>query len=341
MSIYIRIGIYIILFSLLIFHISNASSLTVKDPKSNKLIEIKSIAFVDPTFTYAAYQNGSFYNFYQKYSPLQENQSNLTITTDTYLLKDRPIPHGPFPYYTHPSYKDIPYKDYFDILQQHVKKYDPFVTNITDVDVDQGKIFRPDGSNAFDVLFLFHNEYETQTEYNNLKQFVYNGGTIVFADANILFAEVSYNKTLDSISLVKGHYWEFDGKTAKASIAERWADENTEWMGSNFLDIPDFPSGVNLKFRYNPFNYTHTEEQYVTNPNAKILIDYQVYNIPSYYLKQYFNPTVATYQMDYGKGKIINLGIWGHTLTESAVFLDYFDNVILPIVLDFPVEAPG
>src|SRR4051794_39469674 len=220
MSIYIRIGIYIILFSILILHISNASSLTVKDPKSNKLIEIKSIAFVDPTFTYAAYQNGSFYNFYQKYSPLQENQSNLTITTDTYLLKDRPIPHGPFPYYTHPSYKDIPYKDYFDILQQHVKKYDPFVTNITDVDVDQGKIFRPDGSNAFDVLFLFHNEYETQTEYNNLKQFVYNGGTIVFADANILFAEVSYNKTLDSISLVKGHYWEFDGKTAKASIAE-------------------------------------------------------------------------------------------------------------------------
>src|SRR3954447_11269855 len=73
----------------------------------------KTIAFVDPTFTYAAYQNGSFYNFYQKYSPLQENQSNLTITTDTYLLKDRLIPHGPFPYYAHPSYKDIPYKDYF------------------------------------------------------------------------------------------------------------------------------------------------------------------------------------------------------------------------------------
>lgn len=309
-------------------------SLIFKDTTSNKLIKIKTIAFVDPTFTYAAYQNGSFYNFYQKYTPLQDNQSNLTITTDTYLLKDRPIPHGPFPYYAHPSYKDIPYKNYFDVLQQHVKKYDPFVTNITDVDVDQGKIFQPNGLNAYDVLFLFHDEYETQSEYNNLKQFVYNGGTIVFADANILFAEVSYNKSLDSISLVKGHNWKFDGKTAKDSIGERWLDENKEWMGSNFLDIP---SSINLKFRYNPFNYTHTEEQYVTNPNAKILIDYQVYNIPPRSLIKFPNPTVATYEMDYGKGKIINLGIWGHTLTDNTAFLNYIDNKIIPFALSSPL----
>ena len=106
------------------------------------------------------------------------------------------------------------------------------------MDVHQGKIFQTDGSNAYDVLFLFHNEYATQSEYNNLRQFVSNGGTIVFTEANALFAEVSYNKANDSITLVKGHYWMFDGKGATPSVGERWLNENKEWMGSNFFDIP-------------------------------------------------------------------------------------------------------
>ena len=140
----------------------------------------------------------------------------------------------------------------------------------------QGKIFQTDGRNAYDVLFLFHNEYVTHSEYNNLRQFVSNGGTIVFTEANALFAEVSYNKTNDSITLVKGHDWKFDGKGATPSIGERWLNENKEWMGSNFFDVP---STSRVYFRNNPFNYTHTEEQYVTNPQAKILIDYQAYDI--------------------------------------------------------------
>jgi hypothetical protein len=285
----------------------------------------KRIAFVEPTFTYAAYRNGSFYDFYGKYS--LSDTTNKTITTDLNLLKNIPIPHGPFPYYAHPSYLDIPYIDYFKILLLQVKNKDPYVTNITDVDVHQGKIFRADGRNAYDVLFLFHNEYATQSEYNNLRQFVSNGGTIVFTEANTLFAEVSYNKTNDSISLVKGHYWVFDGKGATPSVSERWLNENKEWMGSNFFDVPSYD---NVNFGNNPFNYTHTEEQYVTNPQAKILIDYHAYNIPG---KSYQHATVATYQMNYGKGKIINLGIWGHVVEDNKAFLNYFDNVIIPLAL--------
>jgi hypothetical protein len=285
----------------------------------------KRIAFVEPTFTYAAYRNGSFYDFYGKYS--LSDTTNKTITTDLNLLKNRPIPHGPFPYYAHPSYLDIPYIDYFKILLQHVKNKDPFVTNITDVDVHQGKIFQADGRNAYDVLFLFHNEYATQSEYNNLRQFVSNGGTVVFTEANTLFAEVSYNKTNDSITLVKGHYWEFNGKGATPSISERWLNENKEWMGSNFFDVPSYEK---VYFANNPFNYTHTEEQYVTNPEAKILIDYHAYDIPG---KSYQHAMVATYQMNYGKGKIINLGIWGHIVEDNKAFLNYFDNVIMPLAL--------
>jgi hypothetical protein len=295
-------------------------------PQGN--ISSKRIAFVENTFTYAAYRNGSFYNFYKKYIPITDNPSTVpTITTDLNLLKNRPIPHGPFPYYAHPRQPpDIPYIEYFKILLQHVKKNDPSVTNITDVDVHEGKIFRTNGSNAYDILFLFHNEYVTSPEYNNLRQFVINGGMIVFTEANALFAEVNYNKTNDSITLVKGHYWVFDGKSASRSIGERWLAENKEWTGSNFLDIP---STSKISYKNNPFNYTNGEEQYVTNPHAKILLDYRA----SFSSNKYPNATVATYQMDYGKGKIINLGIWGHELINDAAFLNYFDNVIIPIAL--------
>ncbi len=287
----------------------------------------KKIAFVEPTFTYAAYRSSSFYDFYKKYSPVMYATDNTLVTGDQNLLKNIPVPHGPFPYYSHPTYLDIPYKNYFNIFLQHVKKINPSVTNLTDADVHEGKIFHNHGTNAYDVLFLFHQEYVTQTEYNNLKQFVINGGTIVFTDANILYAEVSYNKANDSITLVKGHNWEFDNKTAKKSVAERWLNENKEWMGSNFLIIP---ANYDVYFGNNPFNYTHSEEQYVTNPKAKILLDYNAYNLTA----KYSNATVATYMMDYGKGKIINLGIWGHTLIENPQFLKYFDNMIIPIALN-------
>ena len=287
----------------------------------------KKIAFVEPTFTYAAYQSGSFYDFYNKYQSVLDTGNNRAVTTDLDLLKNRPIPHGPFPYFEHPQYLDIPYIDYFKILQDHVKRVDPFVTNLTDVDVHEGKIFQANDSNAYDVLFLFHNEYVTASEYNNLRQFVSNGGIIVFTDANELFAEVSYNKTNDSITLVKGHYWKFvDDIGASPSVSERWLNESKEWHGSNFFDVP---SNYTVHFRNNPFNYTHSEEQYVTNPRAKILINYDT----SYSSDKYPNATIATYYMDYKKGRIINLGIWGHTLVYNKAFLNYFDNTIIPLAL--------
>jgi parallel beta-helix repeat protein len=287
----------------------------------------KRIAFVEPTFTYAAYRNGSFYNFYDKYSPQIQHSSNLSVTNDLNLIKNRPIPHEPFFYFINPTYTTIPYKGYFDILYQHAKKNSSMIANISDTDIHQGKIFQADGSNAYDILFLFHNEYVTQSEYNNLKRFVSNGGTIVFNQSNSLFAEVSYNNFNDSITLVDGHFWKFDGKTAKNSTGERWLNENKEWVGSNFLDVS---SKLNVYFRNNPFNYTHVEEQYVTNPKANILVNFHAYSLPD----KYANATVAIYEMNYGKGKSINLGIWGPTLANNTKFLNYYDNVILPIALN-------
>jgi len=69
--------------------------------------------------------------------------------------------------------------------------------------------------------------------------------TIVFTEGNTLTVEVSYDKTNDSISLVKGHYWKFDCKVAWKGVPERWLTENREWMGSNFFDV----LSVDVKFK--------------------------------------------------------------------------------------------
>ena len=124
----------------------------------------------------------------------------------------------------------------------------------------------------FDSLFLFHNEYVTQTEYTSLKKFVYNGGTLVAIDGNIFYAQVKYDKNNCTVALVKGHDWDFrDRKAAIKSAPEGYFDENKWFIGSNFIvnDIKD-----DVRFANNPFNYKHFEENYVNNPNALLLLDY-------------------------------------------------------------------
>ena len=298
--------------------------------------ESKRIALIKNVFTFAAYQNDSFYNFYDLYSPEMFDRAynglNTTITDNLYLLKDRAIPQGPFPFYLHPEYNDIPYISYAYLISDLVHKNNHSMVNLTDVDVDQGKIFFEDGRNAFDVLILLHNEYVSQTEYDNLKKFVANGGTILFTEGNVLYAEVKYNSTSNTVSLVKGHDWEFDGKSANNSVGERWVEENKEWMGSNFLD---YSSSKPLYYGFNPFDYTHYEEQHLTNPNATVLINYEAYGFP----EEYKNATIATYYMDYGLGRVIHLALWGHTVDDNPVFIEYFDKIIIPSTLGKNVTA--
>lgn len=301
-----------------------------KEPRSYR------IGFVEPTFTYAAYQNNSFYNFYSKY---QQIKPGANITSDIYLLKDRPIPPGSYILYNDkPGDKpSIQYASYFMNLLERVKEALPeaLVDNITDVDVHGGRIFNSaSGSNAYDILFLFHNEYVTQQEYDNLKRFVKAGGVVVFTDANMLYAEVKYESEKNSISLVKGHKWEFDGSVAHHSVYERWQNETRDWVGSNFLYMRTVQA--DLGFTNLPFTYKHSEEQYVTNRNINILHDYGVYDPKD----NSFNPTVATYEKVYGNGKVIMIGLYGHTIAGKegfGDFLRFFDYFILTHSLDTTV----
>src|SRR5215208_3508042 len=201
------------------------------------------IAFVKPSFTYAAYQLNGFYNFYQKARDLPDGITN--VTTDLNLLTVR------VPEETYLTYRDDPsdtpripsQQNYYDTLRELAEqKADSQnlamdIADITDKEVHEGSIFDSAGNNAYDVLFLFHQEYVTEAEYDNLWKFVVqNGGTIVFNDANIFTTEVKYDSVANTVTLVRGHGWAYDGNSAWRAENERWLNENQQWVGSNFIE---------------------------------------------------------------------------------------------------------
>jgi len=320
-----------------------------KNPPSTEQM-IPKIAFIRPTFTEAAYQEHGFYRFYFKYGfpPFGKNittdldmltvklprsvaelvdqndlrnMSNITALIPVNGSELRDVSHDDFP---HPQKFWLPFIN-------NVQKVSPnaTVTVMRDEDVHDGHVFYPDNkTNAYNILVLFHDEYVTQQEYDNLKQFVKNGGTIIFIDGNVVYAEVRYDRDNHTISLVMGHSWEFDGKAARKGVTERWYNETKEWIGGNYL--VNFIRN-NITFTNNPFNYTHFEENYVNNPKAKIIIDYGIKFPPEDYLSSSSlkEKRVATYVLDYGNGKVIMVGLSARLLAENPEFMKFFRNVIL------------
>jgi hypothetical protein len=297
--------------------------------------QIKKIAIVLSSFTEAAYSTHAFYTFYNKYgsTPIQKD-----VKTDLDMLNP-PIQYGT--YIRPPGNKDVanlsllapadPDDRFIIILAEHLQKIIPhvLVTIIRDEDIHNGYIFTSNMShtkNAYDLLILTHDEYATQTMYDNYKRFVSNGGTLLALDGNIFYAEIKYNKNNNTITLLKGHSWQFDGNSAKRDIRERWFNQNSEWVGSNFLesDIKD-----NITFKNNPFNYTHFEENFVNNPNDKILINYGAV-IPMQ--NSFQGVTVATYELDFLKGKVIMIGLYGQKLVDNQTFLRFLDSLVLKLV---------
>ena len=280
-----------------------------KDLDPSRLLTSESkIGFVLPTFTMAAYGN-SFYTFYKKYPQVNENEY---VTTDIDLLS--PILQNSEDSFNHKKSIGLQHlRDYTSIL---LPKAD--LTYLADQDIHNGLIFaQDDNSNFYDILVLGHSEYVTQQEYNNFKKFVENGGTIILFDANTFYTEVDYDPIANKISLVKGHSWSFDGEKAWRDVKERWADETTEWVGSNF----GCGSSCEITFNNNPFSYTHHEEQYITNPNAKILIDYQA--------QSQYNFFIAAYELKYGLGKVVSFGIFGDDVFEDNNILSFYEDIIL------------
>jgi hypothetical protein len=305
--------------------------------KSSALQQLKRIAIVVPTFTETAYSTHSFYTFYDKYKTVsgqQQVKTDLDMLNPRIVERDIRIAPNQNPGEANISSFSIadPNDQYIASLETHLQKAVPhsLITIIRDEDIHNGYIFTSSNStsdnkntNAYDMLIVTHDEYATQDTYNNYKRFVSNGGTLLALDGNILYAQIKYNKDNNTITFAKGHSWEFDGNSAKRSIRERWFNENSQRLGSNFLEseITD-----NITFSNNPFNYTHFEENFVNNPKDKILIDYGAV-VPRN--NPFFGSTVATYELDFGKGKVVMMGLYGQNLVRNEAFLKFVDSLIL------------
>jgi len=143
--------------------------------------------------------------------------------------------------------------------------------------------------------------------------------------------------------LIKGHGYEFDGKIAHRSVFELWSNETSQLVGSNSY----YWGGLfyNIQFENNPFDYKHYEEQYITNPNAKIIINYDAL-APDYIQKGYPKPIVAAYQMNYKMGKVVVLSIFADNLIKkkgffsdvnvyNKNFISFFDSLLLQNIPDY------
>jgi len=128
------------------------------------------------------------------------------------------------------------------------------------------------------------------------------------------------------------------------SVSERWKEETSQWIGSNYLC---FRCG--LTFSDNPFGYKQHEEQYITNPHDTILFNYvasmptsmqkQIKPSPVISLSQQLSISkdadidakhiITTYELRYQKGNVIVFGIYADDIITSIKFNKYFDILLL------------
>ena len=275
------------------------------------------IALVAPTFTAAAYDDNSFYTFYNLYS----NTSVTTnITSNLNLLSHNISNHDML----RASLVMLKLVDNLKLINPN-----SHITILTDADVDNGSLFNNsnNNNNIYDVAILGHQEYVTQKEYDNLKKFVTNGGTMMLLDGNVFFAEVKYNAHTKTESLVKGHWWAFNGKSAWHSVGERWPQETSQWVGSNYLCYRCVSA-----FGNDPFEYTPHEEQYISNHNDSILLNYDAIITTSKNKIDNKQPMIATYELNYQKGKVVALGIFSDDVIDNTKFNKFFDNLLIKYI---------
>ena len=118
-------------------------------------------------------------------------------------------------------------------------------------------------------------------------------------------------------------------------VAERWKDETSQWVGSNYLCYR-----CGIIFDNDPFEYKQHEEQYITNHKDRILFNYNA--LMPKQLKLLSAPPsstttaaeqgkhiIATYELSYQRGKVIVIGIYSDDIITNSKFDKYFDDLLL------------
>lgn len=141
-----------------------------------------------PLFTGFAYEKNGFYDYYNK----KCDESCLTIKMNETL----PL-----------SYNSS--QEAFMLLQ--LLKY-PY---LTDLDIEKN----PSILKNYDKIILLHSEYVTRNEFLAIT----NHPKVIYLYPNALYAEVSYDKNLNMIKLIRGHGYH----NSSINNGFNWENDNT------------------------------------------------------------------------------------------------------------------
>ena len=201
---------------------------------------------------------------------------------------------------------------------------------LNDINVSEGAIFYPqNGSARFDVIVVPFSEYVTSSEYLAYKHFVANGGTLVLTDASNFHVKVKYNSTTGTETLVEGHGWAFNGRSAWHNASSPWRRNNTNWVGSTFCCFHRFNySGAKVnaanvigrvmarEFGDNVSRYYYShEENSVTNMTSTSIV--------ATFAKT-SNTLVASYIHGFRRGSVVCLCVFGSDMISYSKSTQYF-----------------
>jgi hypothetical protein len=295
------------------------------------------IALIQPVLTatpYSQYDTGSFYAFYAKEAGVTTN-----VTTNLNLLSTN-VSSG----YGYNGGWGLSYEEYQFFTSQAAAncglQLGKNVQVLTDMDVANGGLFDPQNSTArFDVVVLPFSEYVEASEYLAYEDFVAGGGTLIVMGHSLEYP-VTYNATTNFETLVYGHNWAFNGKYAYPIacgsgtyvVSCPWAENNTDWMGSNTCEAscfhtyefkgaavnPDNPIGKAL---YDEFggtvfkSYFEHEEDTVTNMTDTSIVAVFVHDSTN---------LIASYTHQYKKGTVVGFGFFGDDIIGTDTSAQYF-----------------
>lgn len=305
-----------------------------------RLVQVPStlkIALIKPVFTatpYSQYAFGSFYAFYHKYGMVNGN-----ITTNLDWLNTS-VSSG----MRYNSGWGHSLGLYSFLTSQNAQRCglnlgkNLFI--LSDINVSDGALFYKNGSPKFDVVVVGFSEYTTLNQYDAYKQFVASGGKLILMSSDNFEVRVDYSHATNHESLVRGHGWLFNGKSAwhdpwNASSSDPWNPWNVDeinWIGSTLCCFHRFnyngaavnqsnPMGALLQrmFGHKVFtSYQSHEENAIRNMSHTQIV------------ATFINKSgtlVASYVHEYKKGTVVSLSVFGTDIVsydksvQSFVFL--------------------
>jgi hypothetical protein len=301
------------------------------------------IAVAMPVFTTTAYN--SFYRFYALHPNLSKNE---TVTQDLNLLNASVIydwgeSSGLYSFLTSQT----------AIHSGIVVGKNLFVVN--DIQVNNGALFNSTTDQRnYDVVILGFTEYVSQQEYSSLKQFVSDGGRLIIMSGCSFLARVTYDASAGTVILDEGHGYYFNGTAARGGVYNYFAQDNTNWVGSNYGPLFGSHGYYYSGAVANTSNPLSAFMRNATN-SQRVILSYYAHeenamtnstdNVIAYWPIQLTNPSaasyvsgkvVATYEHDYGKGMVIHMGVFG----TDIIGFDAQCQLLLLAAIGMPSYGP-